>query len=387
MPDPQRDLRPLLEAGLADIPAGNAIETAARLRLMARDAPSFLRGSAAVMVADLRSAHPTGPVVPLCGDAHPDNFALFAPSGAPRVVDINDFDEAAPGPWHWDVRRLATGLLLLGADRHGVQAAIGAHARALHHAARHGIAPPCAADHPVDAVAQAWARLALDRPGAPSDAARAAKLVRAVARGDARDPAAKTARATAADERDAREALTEWRARMGAAADAVPDPPLAVFRRQGGLGSRGRRNLLLLMRDADGGQFLLQIKAAGHAMVAPRAVDHAGQRVADAASRAAHRSALEGWTQLDDAPAYVRVFKQNEAGFDLPADAAGLAHWGVLCAAALARFHLSDRLASPLATGRLADAAGTAGEEIAAFAQDYAARTEADRATLAAMLG
>jgi hypothetical protein len=148
LPDTQRDLRPLLEAGLADIPAGNAIETASRLRRMAQDPPSFLRGSAAVMAADLRTTCPAGLVVTLCGDAHPDNFAAFAPPDAPRVVDINDFDEAAPGPWHWDLRRLAVGLVVAGGGEASAHAAEAAYRAALAHAAHGAQAAPCTADLP-----------------------------------------------------------------------------------------------------------------------------------------------------------------------------------------------------------------------------------------------
>lgn len=67
----------------------------------------FLRGSAAVMAADL-AAHPTtGVEVIACGDMHLSNFGLFASAERNLVFAINDFDEVHPGPWEWDLKRLA----------------------------------------------------------------------------------------------------------------------------------------------------------------------------------------------------------------------------------------------------------------------------------------
>ena len=69
---------------------------------------AFLRGAAAVMAADLGSRPNTGLYVQLCGDAHMSNLGIFAGPDRSLVFDINDFDETAPGPFEWDVFRLAT---------------------------------------------------------------------------------------------------------------------------------------------------------------------------------------------------------------------------------------------------------------------------------------
>jgi uncharacterized protein (DUF2252 family) len=69
---------------------------------------AFLRGAAAVMAADLGSRPHTGLYVQLCGDAHMSNLGIFAGPDRSLVFDINDFDETAPGPFEWDVFRLAT---------------------------------------------------------------------------------------------------------------------------------------------------------------------------------------------------------------------------------------------------------------------------------------
>jgi len=68
---------------------------------------AFLRGSAAVMAADLAPTPVTGLDVILCGDAHLSNFGLFASPERRLIFDINDFDEVYPGPWEWDLKRLA----------------------------------------------------------------------------------------------------------------------------------------------------------------------------------------------------------------------------------------------------------------------------------------
>ncbi|MFI9509892.1 DUF2252 domain-containing protein [Nocardia sp. NPDC052566] len=67
----------------------------------------FLRGAPAIMAADLAAATDTGLTVQLCGDAHLSNFGLYASPERALVFDLNDFDETLPGPFEWDVKRLA----------------------------------------------------------------------------------------------------------------------------------------------------------------------------------------------------------------------------------------------------------------------------------------
>ena len=81
---------------------------------------AFLRGSAAVMAADLASTPQTGLQVELCGDMHVSNFGVFASAERKLVFAINDFDECQFGPWEWDVKRLAASAFVaarhLGSD-------------------------------------------------------------------------------------------------------------------------------------------------------------------------------------------------------------------------------------------------------------------------------
>ncbi|HWA52947.1 MAG TPA: DUF2252 domain-containing protein [Solirubrobacterales bacterium] len=78
---------------------------------------TFYRGAAAVMAADLDGTPASGLTVQLCGDAHLSNFGAFAAPDRELVFDVNDFDETLPGPWEWDVKRLAASFSVAGRDR------------------------------------------------------------------------------------------------------------------------------------------------------------------------------------------------------------------------------------------------------------------------------
>ena len=75
---------------------------------------SFFRGAAAIMAADLAHTPNTGIDLQLCGDCHLMNFGGFATPERKLVFDINDFDETFPGPWEWDLKRLATSFVIAG---------------------------------------------------------------------------------------------------------------------------------------------------------------------------------------------------------------------------------------------------------------------------------
>src|SRR5574340_1135770 len=75
---------------------------------------AYIRGTAAVMAHDLSASPRTGRHVVACGDAHIANFGLFASPERKLLFDLNDFDEAHPGPWEWDVKRLAASVWING---------------------------------------------------------------------------------------------------------------------------------------------------------------------------------------------------------------------------------------------------------------------------------
>jgi uncharacterized protein (DUF2252 family) len=78
---------------------------------------TFYRGGALIMAADLAATPVSGVTVQVCGDAHLSNFGLFGTPERQMIFDINDFDETLPGPWEWDVKRMAASFEVMGRDR------------------------------------------------------------------------------------------------------------------------------------------------------------------------------------------------------------------------------------------------------------------------------
>jgi uncharacterized protein (DUF2252 family) len=77
---------------------------------------TFYRGAAAVMAADLAGTPDSGVVAQVCGDAHISNFGGFAAPDRQLLFGPNDFDETLPGPWEWDVKRMAASIEIAGRD-------------------------------------------------------------------------------------------------------------------------------------------------------------------------------------------------------------------------------------------------------------------------------
>ena len=111
-PDP---IEILIEQGKARLPQ----LLPRRYGLMAASPFAFLRGSAAVMAADLAKTTVTGLKVQAAGDCHCVNFGGFDTPEQRLSFDINDFDETAVAPWEWDVKRLATSFVVAAPDKFG----------------------------------------------------------------------------------------------------------------------------------------------------------------------------------------------------------------------------------------------------------------------------
>src|SRR5215207_2702263 len=77
---------------------------------------TFMRGSAIIMAHDLGGTPHTGIQAQLCGDCHLLNFGVYASPERTLLFDVNDFDETLPGPWEWDLKRLATSMVVAGRD-------------------------------------------------------------------------------------------------------------------------------------------------------------------------------------------------------------------------------------------------------------------------------
>jgi len=113
-PAPHRDpLAPLDAACEGRLPDLLAL----RAQRMSHSPFAFYRGAAALMASDLATLPVSGLTVQCCGDAHILNFGGFATPERRVIFDINDFDETLPGPWEWDVLRLATSVVLGARER------------------------------------------------------------------------------------------------------------------------------------------------------------------------------------------------------------------------------------------------------------------------------
>ncbi len=109
--------RPDAVAAVEESNAGRLAElTPIRVGRMAASPFAFLRGSAGLMAHDLAAGPVTGVGAQICGDAHAANFGLYGDARGGLVIDLNDFDETLYGPWEWDVKRLATSLVLAGRE-------------------------------------------------------------------------------------------------------------------------------------------------------------------------------------------------------------------------------------------------------------------------------
>jgi uncharacterized protein (DUF2252 family) len=109
-PDPVDQLEAQAETRLAGL-------IPLRYGRMLVSAFTFYRGAAAIMASDLSRSPVTGIKVQACGDAHLSNFGAFASPERRLIFDINDFDETLPGPWEWDIKRLAASFEIGGRDR------------------------------------------------------------------------------------------------------------------------------------------------------------------------------------------------------------------------------------------------------------------------------
>lgn len=115
-PEPDRD-----PVGLLESQAASRVPELVPIRYgrMLVSPFTFYRGAALVMAADLSGTPESGLRVQACGDAHLANFGVFGSPERNLVFDINDFDETAPGPWEWDLKRLVASLEIAGrANKH-----------------------------------------------------------------------------------------------------------------------------------------------------------------------------------------------------------------------------------------------------------------------------
>jgi uncharacterized protein (DUF2252 family) len=378
---------------------------------------AFYRGAAAVMAADLASSPRSGFEVQLCGDAHLSNFGAYASPDRELVFDLNDFDETLPGPWEWDLLRLAASFSVagrangLGGDsrRDVVATMAAAYRERMRDLAALGNLEVWYTSIDVETVAERWAvaagrrevtafRRNLAKTRAKDRMRALSKLTHEVdgrlrivsepplivpfdqlADLDPREIKARVGEVIA----DYRETLSEDR-RVLLDSYRFADAALKVV----GVGSVGTRAwiVLLLGRD-EGDPLFLQIKEAQPSVLEPYARPTAyaqqgervvqGQRLMQATS-----DILLGWVKArgidgERRDYYVRqLWDQKGSARIERMDGPGLRAYGQLCGAALAHAHArsGDRVAIAAYLGK----GDTFDWATAAFAEAYADQNERD---------
>jgi uncharacterized protein (DUF2252 family) len=387
---------------------------------------SYFRGAALSMAADLAATPVSGLAVQACGDAHLSNFGVYASPERALVFDLNDFDETLPGPWEWDVKRLAASLEVAGRGngwrpgprRSVVTAAVARYREAMRVFAGQGDLAVWYARAETGALREQFGSQLAAREQGQAD--------RALAK---------------ARTRDSLQALAKLTQQVDGRPRIVADPPLVVpladlvagaadqakletelrkliagyrrtletdrrylleqfefadmARKVVGVGSVGTRCWIVLMlgRDASDPLFL-QVKEAERSVLedfagASAYANHgqrvvAGQRLMQAAS-----DIFLGWQRTEVDPDgrphdfYVRQLRDGKFSADIEAlTVPGMRAYGELCGWTLARAHArsGDRIAIAAYLGQSA----AFDQAIAEFAAAYADQNERDHQALAA---
>lgn len=370
---------------------------------------TFFRGTAAVMAYDLaRSAH-TGTHLVICGDAHLSNFGFFATPERNLAFDLNDFDEAAPGPWEWDVARLATSIALAAEDR-------GFSAKYQRKAAR------LAAFHYRTALRFLLERTHLEKYYASPSGERTAQHLPKAAQDSFAQAIKKARRRTSAraierfmtTDEHGQDRFIETPPVLTRVTDLTADAIVAhydqyersvrpdvsillknfaltdVALRVVGVGSVGTRCYVLALTGSDGSHLLLQIKEASNSVIEEHVVPNAttplpdlpmqnqGQRVVtyQQVLQAASDPFL-GHFSNEGRGFYVRQFRDMKGSVELDRlDKDELLAYGEVCAAILARAHAQ----SPQAhwVGGYLGNSGAADEAFANWAMSYVGQVHRD---------
>ncbi len=377
-----------------------------RHQRMAASPWNFYRGAAAVMAADLGSGPDSGLIVQLCGDAHVLNFGLWATPERNLMFDLRDFDETLPGPFEWDVKRLAASLVV---------------------AARENGIPASVADDAVEAAADAY-RTRMRRCAAmpeldiwydgmhvdsllgyfePADRGRVsvhvekqkerrtsrgafAKLT-TMAHGRPRiteDPPVRVTINDAEQDDLVDHLLAEYRLTLQEDRRTLFDrfTEVDTVRQVVGVGSVGMQVYLVLLEGRSGADPLfLQVKQAGPSVYEPFAtpsrLGHHGARVIH--GKRLLQSATDifvGWGSLHGRQYYVRQFRDMKIIPTTDLIAPRLVEFATACGETLARAHA--RTGDPLAIASYLGKGRKFARAMEAFARSYADQNERDHARL-----
>jgi uncharacterized protein (DUF2252 family) len=381
-----------------------------RVARMVTSPYGFLRGTAIVMADDVAHLPATGITPVICGDAHLGNFGFYASPEGELVIDLNDFDEAHPGSWEWDLRRLVASIWVAGREngstedqcRDAVLACVAAYRAEVRFLAEQPL------------LMRSYNRLDVER------------LHETVTEKGLRDEIQRSARR--ARNRTSDRALPRFTAESNGVRRIIADPPLIthvpdedaeaisesldaylttlaphwrralggytvvdIAHKVVGVGSVGLRAYVVLLEGSNPDDVVfLQMKQARRSVLA-RYVHgdsawhaHQGQRVVE------YQQALQtvsdpllGWTAVGELQYYVRQFRNMKGTIPLDAiDAAALADYAGIVGHLLAKGHARTSGASMIAG--YAGGSDKLDRALARFAQAYADQTEADHARLVA---
>jgi uncharacterized protein (DUF2252 family) len=379
-----------------------------RVARMTASPYGFLRGTAVVMAEDLAHLPATGIWPVTCGDAHLGNFGFYASPERDLVIDLNDFDEAHPGGWEWDLRRLAASIWVAGRHNAATEEQCAGAVASMAHRYREHV--QWLAEQPL--LARAFERLDVDRlHTAATDKQLRKEILRAAERARQRvsdralprftqqsasgrriveEPPLIT-RVTAAEADQLAQALDDYlttlplRWRRLLSGYTLVDVAHKVV----GVGSVGLRAYVALLEGSSADDVLfLQLKQARRSVLARyvhgRSAWHAhqGQRVVEYQQELQTVSdPLLGWTSAFGLQFYVRQFRNMKGTIAIDSlDAGALTDYAGICGRLLAKGHARTSGASMIAgyAGR-SDRLDTA---LCRFARAYADQTERDHQQL-----
>ncbi|MEV5676189.1 DUF2252 domain-containing protein [Streptomyces sp. NPDC052179] len=399
-------VRAVEESNLGRVPHLTPI----RVGRMAATPFAFLRGSAGLMAHDLMGTPVTGVGAQLCGDAHAANFGLYGDARGSLVIDLNDFDETVFGPWEWDLKRLATSLVLAGraagADedvcRQGAYDTVGAYRRTMRLLAGLPALDAWNAIADEELVSHTDARDLLGTLERVSQKARNNTSARFAAKSteDTGDGGRRFVDAPPVLSRVPDAEAAAVAAGLGGYLDTVSEDRVPLLARYAihdvafrvvGTGSVGTRSYVVLLLDHRGEPLVLQVKEARPSALAPflpavgfdvPQAAHEGRRVVLGQKRMQVVSdILLGWAEVDGRPFQVRQFRNRKGSVDPAALAADqVDDYGRMTGALLARAHAHS--ADPRLLAGYCGKSAELDEAVASFAVTYADRTEADHAEL-----
>jgi uncharacterized protein (DUF2252 family) len=380
---------------------------------------AFLRGSAVVMASDLARTPTSGIKVQTCGDAHLSNFGFYATPERDLAFDVNDFDETLPGPWEWDLKRLAASIVVAGRqngytaqeNRQSVVSSICEYRTLMQNMANMQALPVWYLHLDMTEVMGMVKRKEREqlqrqeKKAVRSTSLRVFPKMTEKVNGQYRIKDEPPLIVHVGNEGDSKKS-EEYEAERGkeyfdAYMQTLPDNHkvllskyyfVDIARKVVGVGSVGTRTwVVLLMSGGDGDDPLfLQIKEADASVLEPYCGKSAytnhgervvqGQRIMQVAS-----DMFLGWTQREQVDLYVRQLRDMKLSEDITTmTKTEFDQYATWCAMALARAHA--RCGDPAQISGYLGNSDVFDQAIAVFAEAYADRTERDYAALLAAI-